>query len=193
MAKKILIITGSPRGNANSTALALKVAEGAESIGAKVDMVDATELDFAVAGCKACDGCKPDKLQCALEDDIADLMAEFPKYDSIIFATPIYFFSFPAQLKIIIDRMYSLMISEGNMTFTPLKKVQFAVVATGAGDDDDSGIEVIREQMGYLEELIEGSTCKFFFRGGCSKRNDMANNADALADAVEFGTKIFAK
>ncbi len=193
MAKKILVITGSPRGNGNTNALVNKVIEGVESAGGKVEVVDATELDCTVPGCLACGGCQPDNLRCVLEDDVSDLVADFPKYDIIVFATPIYFFSFPAQLKIVIDRMQSLLLHESGMIFSPLKRVQFVVVATGGGTEDDSGFEIIKEQMGYLEELIEGSPCKFLFRGGCVNKDDTSKDEAALAGAVEFGAALLAK
>ena len=98
MAKKILVITASPRSNGNSAVLASHIVKGAEASGANVEVVDVTELEHKVAGCMACDGCHPDKLRCVQEDDITDLVADFPNYDTIVLVTPVYFFGFPAQL-----------------------------------------------------------------------------------------------
>ena len=133
MAKKILVITASPRSNGNSAVLASHIVKGAEASGANVEVVDVTELEHKVAGCMACDGCHPDKLRCVQEDDITDLVADFPNYDTIVLVTPVYFFGFPAQLKIVIDRLYSLLLHESGMIFSPLKRIKFAVAAV-AGD-----------------------------------------------------------
>ena len=56
MAKKILVITASPRSNGNSAVLASHIVKGAEASGANVEVVDVTELEHKVAGCMACDG-----------------------------------------------------------------------------------------------------------------------------------------
>lgn len=190
MAKKILVITASPRSNGNSAVLASHIVKGAEASGANVEVVDVTELEHKVAGCMACDGCHPDKLRCVQEDDITDLVADFPNYDTIVLVTPVYFFGFPAQLKIVIDRLYSLLLHESGMIFSPLKRIKFAVAAVAGGNEEDSGWELIKKQMKYLQELIDGLPPKFLFRGNCARRNTVAGDAGFLKEAEEFGSSL---
>ena len=190
MAKKILVITASPRSNGNSAVLASHIVKGAEASGANVEVVDVTELEHKVAGCMACDGCHPDKLRCVQEDDITDLVADFPNYDTIVLVTPVYFFGFPAQLKIVIDRLYSLLLHESGMIFSPLKRIKFAVAAVAGGNEEDSGWELIKKQMKYLQELIDGLPPKFLFRGNCARRDTVAGDAGFLKDAEEFGSSL---
>lgn len=187
MSKKILVITGSPRGNGNTNTVANAIIEGVEKAGGKVDLVDATELECKVIGCSCCNACQPDNLACVLEDDVSDLVADFPKYDVIVFVTPIYFFSFPAQLKVVIDRMYSLLLHEGGQIFSPLKRIQFAVAAVAGGTAEDSGFELVKEQMGYLEDLIECPATKFFFKGECTSKTSAAEDAACVENAEKFG------
>ena len=190
MAKKILVITASPRSNGNSAVLASHIVKGAEASGANVEVVDVTELEHKVAGCMACDGCHPDKLRCVQEDDITDLVADFPNYDTIVLVTPVYFFGFPAQLKIVIDRLYSLLLHESGMIFSPLKRIKFAVAAVAGGNEADSGWELIKKQMKYLQELIDGLPPKFLFRGNCARRDTVAGDAGFLKEAEEFGSSL---
>ena len=190
MAKKILVITASPRSNGNSAVLASHIVKGAEASGANVEVVDVTELEHKVAGCMACDGCHPDKLRCVQEDDITDLVADFPNYDTIVLVTPVYFFGFPAQLKIVIDRLYSLLLHESGMIFSPLKRIKFAVAAVAGGNGEDSGWELIKKQMKYLQELIDGLPPKFLFRGNCARRDTVAGDAGFLKEAEEFGSSL---
>ena len=190
MAKKILVITASPRSNGNSAVLASHIVKGAEASGANVEVVDVTELEHKVAGCMACDGCHPDKLRCVQEDDITDLVADFPNYDTIVLVTPVYFFGFPAQLKIVIDRLYSLLLHESGMIFSPLKRIKFAVAAVAGGNEEDSGWELIKKQMKYLQELIDGMPPKFLFRGNCARRDTVAGDAGFLKEAEEFGSSL---
>ena len=190
MAKKILVITASPRSNGNSAVLASHIVKGAEASGANVEVVDVTELEHKVAGCMACDGCHPDKLRCVQEDDITDLVADFPNYDTIVLVTPVYFFGFPAQLKSVIDRLYSLLLHESGMIFSPLKRIKFAVAAVAGGNEEDSGWELIKKQMKYLQELIDGLPPKFLFRGNCARRDTVAGDAGFLKEAEEFGSSL---
>ena len=190
MAKKILVITASPRSNGNSAVLASHIVKGAEASGANVEVVDVTELEHKVAGCMACDGCHPDKLRCVQEDDITDLVADFPNYDTIVLVTPVYFFGFPAQLKIVIDRLYSLLLHESGMIFSPLKRIKFAVAAVAGGNEEDSGWELIKKQMKYLQELIDGLPPKFLLRGNCARRDTVAGDAGFLKEAEEFGSSL---
>ena len=190
MAKKILVITASPRSNGNSAVLASHIVKGAEASGANVEVVDVTELEHKVAGCMACDGCHPDKLRCVQEDDITGLVADFPNYDTIVLVTPVYFFGFPAQLKIVIDRLYSLLLHESGMIFSPLKRIKFAVAAVAGGNEEDSGWELIKKQMKYLQELIDGLPPKFLFRGNCARRDTVAGDAGFLKEAEEFGSSL---
>lgn len=190
MAKKILVITASPRSNGNSAVLASHIVKGAEASGANMEVVDVTELEHKVAGCMACDGCHPDKLRCVQEDDITDLVADFPNYDTIVLVTPVYFFGFPAQLKIVIDRLYSLLLHESGMIFSPLKRIKFAVAAVAGGNEEDSGWELIKKQMKYLQELIDGLPPKFLFRGNCARRDTVAGDAGFLKEAEEFGSSL---
>jgi len=190
MSKKILVITGSPRGNGNTVTMANCIIEGAENAGGTVELVDVTELECRYIGCKSCNACQPDRLACVIEDEISDLVSEFPRYDTIVLAIPVYFFTFPAQIKVVIDRMYSLLLHEGGQIFSPLKRIQFAVAATAGGDEETSGFEVIKEQMSYLEELIEGVPTKYLFKGNCSTRDDVAKDAAFQAAAKEFGREL---
>ena len=190
MGKKIIFITSSPHAEGNTNTLVYHAAEAAENAGAEVEIVDINELEVKVPGCSACEGCHPDKLQCVIDDDLSDLIAELFRNDVVVFAAPIYFFGLPAQVKMVIDRFYSLMISESGVTFSPLKRVKFAVIATAGGDVDDSGFEVVELQMKYLEEYLETAEVKFLFRGGCNSHTDVANDPAAIAEAQNFGKQL---
>ena len=122
--------------------------------------------------------------------DITDLVADFPNYDTIVLVTPVYFFGFPAQLKIVIDRLYSLLLHESGMIFSPLKRIKFAVAAVAGGNEEDSGWELIKKQMKYLQELIDGLPPKFLFRGNCARRDTVAGDAGFLKEAEEFGSSL---
>jgi multimeric flavodoxin WrbA len=63
-----------------------------------------------MTGCKACDTCYSEGKPCSFDDDFNRIASSIEKADAIIFITPLYWFTFPAQLKAAIDKMYSFII-----------------------------------------------------------------------------------
>ena len=109
MPKKILILSGSPKKNGNTSALVEWFTEGAVSKGAQVELIHAAFLKFKFPGCTSCRSCqKQDAYECVIEDDANFALRKMASADVIVMATPLYFFAASAQLKVIIDRMFSL-------------------------------------------------------------------------------------
>ena len=67
MGKKIVVITGSPRANGNSAAMAAAFVKAAEEKGHEVARFDAAMMN--VGGCRACCGCFKSGKACAFDDD----------------------------------------------------------------------------------------------------------------------------
>ena len=101
--KKILLFLGSPRNNGISHALAGKVAEGAESLGAEI--VTYNLNDEAIKGCQGCNYCRSHD-GCAAKDGLASMYEHIDEVDGIIATFPIYFNAASAQSKKLIDRSY---------------------------------------------------------------------------------------
>ena len=89
-----------------------------------------------------------------------------------------------------IYRLDRLLIHESGMIFSPLKRIKFAVAAVAGGNEEDSGWELIKKQMKYLQELIDGLPPKFLFRGNCARRDTVAGDAGFLKEAEEFGSSL---
>ena len=96
--------------------------EAAKEKKAEVAEIDATALDFKKPGCIGCSKCQQsEKFECSLDDGIAHAVATLPQYDTIVLATPIYWFSYSAQIKMFVDRMFSLIkFGESGDIRTPL-------------------------------------------------------------------------
>lgn len=106
MKKNILVLTGSPRKNGNSSMLADAFTEGAKEAGHEVNVFEAALSN--VSGCTACMACwKKDSTKCAIDDDFTNTLAPLlEKTDVLVFCMPLYFYGFPAQIKAAIDRMF---------------------------------------------------------------------------------------
>ncbi len=135
MGKRIIIVTGSPRRHGNTNLLAAWVASGAGERGAEVKIIDAAQLQYKIHGCTSCMGCQEsESFRCIIKDEVSEIVASIPEYDALVLATPVYFFTYSAQLKAFIDRMYSLYKFKADKILTPTNKLQFALIATAAGD-----------------------------------------------------------
>lgn len=109
MPKKILIISGSPKKNGNTDILIDWFTQGAKVQGAAVTVVRAALLKAKVNGCSSCRVCQTKKeYGCVIRDEISLVLLQMAEADVIVLATPLYFFSASAQLKIVMDRMFSL-------------------------------------------------------------------------------------
>jgi len=155
MAKKILILTGSPRKEGNTATLVEWVSDAAKRAGAKVETIDVAKLEHKVNGCICCMGCqKSEAFECVIDDEIAGALKRIPQAGVIVFATPTYFFGPSAQLKLLLDRMFCLFKfnpADGSFrTVFDAKKPVMAVVASAAGDTNE-GLGMVRETFKHLE------------------------------------------
>lgn len=99
---KILVITGSPHKKGTSALLADEFIRRAREAGNQVDRFDSAFED--VHPCIGCNKCGYGVNPCIFQDAMNKLNPLLLEADVIVFATPIYYWSFPAQLKAVIDR-----------------------------------------------------------------------------------------
>lgn len=108
MSKKIAVITGSPRKGGNSFAMTDSFIQAAESKGHSVTRFDAAMMN--IGGCHACEACFKTGKACAFDDDFNAMAPAILDADVIVFTMPVYWYSIPAQIKGVIDRIYSLVV-----------------------------------------------------------------------------------
>ena len=105
---KIAVITGSPRRNGNSFAMTRAFVEAAEARGHTVQRFDAAFLN--IGGCRACQTCYKRGKACSFDDDFNPIAAALLEADAVVYTMPVYWYSIPAQIKGVIDRIFSLVI-----------------------------------------------------------------------------------
>lgn len=108
MSKKIVVITGSPRKNGNSFAMADAFIQAANGLGHTVSRFDAAFLK--IGGCHACETCYKTGKPCSFDDDFNVIAPAILEADAVVFAMPVYWYSIPGQIKNVIDRLYSLVV-----------------------------------------------------------------------------------
>ena len=109
MSKKIVVITGSPRKNGNSFAMTEAFIKAAEEKGHRVTRFDAAMMN--VGGCHACETCYKTGKACSFEDDFNTMAPAILEADAVVFTMPVYWYSIPAQVKAVIDKLYSFCVA----------------------------------------------------------------------------------
>ena len=101
MAKKVLVLTGSPRQLGNSALLADAYIQGVKAAGHTVQVIDAAHSDIhPCTGCIHCGYEGP----CVQKDDMEIIRTQLLGADMVVFVTPLYYYGMSAQLKTLIDR-----------------------------------------------------------------------------------------
>lgn len=129
----ILILKGSPHEHGNSAALADRLQFAAEAEGASVESVFLHGLD--IRPCNGCGACRESGV-CVVKDDMQGLYPKLKAADTVVFASPIYWFTYTAQLKTCIDRFYALWSNDHE--FFEHKAVAL-LLTYGNGDPFSSG------------------------------------------------------
>jgi multimeric flavodoxin WrbA len=117
MSENILILNGSPRKKGNTAYLIERLIEGIRE-NHPAAAVEVVNLHTSKIGpCRACDACRKEGREgqfCAFQDDMAPLYGKVLQADSIVFASPIYWFTVSAQMKLFIDRLYGLWLEKNH-------------------------------------------------------------------------------
>ena len=102
---KIVVLTGSPRKNSNTSYMADRFIAGATEAGHEVFKFDCARSD--VSGCIGCNHCNMNG-PCIYDDDFSKLRPKLIEADLVAFVSPMYYFGFSSQIKRVIDRFYAI-------------------------------------------------------------------------------------
>ncbi|MFA6079613.1 MAG: flavodoxin family protein [Candidatus Omnitrophota bacterium] len=187
--KKVLILSGSPKKDGNTAILVRWFSEGAASKGAVLDTVETAFLKYKSTGCTSCRSCqKIDDYRCVIKDEATPVLARMVDRDVIVVASPLYFFSASAQIKLIFDRFFSLYKwdnSAGTMK-TPLKGKTLAVIASAY---EDVGLDAL-ERPFIITADYTGMKYESFLVPNAGESGDIGDKKDIREKAIAFGEKI---
>ncbi|MFH1414611.1 MAG: flavodoxin family protein [Elusimicrobiota bacterium] len=189
---KILVINGSPKKDGNSSLLVEWFTEGARSQGAIVETIRAVSLTYRSNGCTSCRQCqKLPGYGCVIEDDAKSVLEAMLKADIIVMATPLYFFSASAQIKIIFDRMFSLFKWNNDAgTFeTPLKGKTFVLIASAYEELGMDALEIPFE----LTAAYSGMRFKSLLVPNAGVSGNLKGRSDIRQKAIDFGRDVSLK
>ena len=185
MSISILAIHGSPRKNGNSIYLAHQALEAAEKRRAHVQQVYLDDLN--IKPCKGCDACRKGiKGHCIIKDDMQKLYEKVIKSDILLLSSPVYWFTYSAQLKLFFDRLYAVQTE----TLSALKDKKVGIILT-FGDVDPfvsgaaNAVRSLQDAFNYTGTEIVGIAC-----GSAGAAGDARKNKELVRQARELGKKL---
>jgi multimeric flavodoxin WrbA len=187
-----MFICGSPRDNGNTLTVVDWVASAAKEVGASVEIIRADRVVFKERGCIACMGCqKSEHYRCVIKDEASSVVARFPEQDAIIFASPVYFMGLSGQIKLLIDRMYSLfkITPDGKEILHPMENVSFSLIATAAGAPDH-GLNLVLTHVKTIAGFFGKELKTFSVPHAPIKPGAIVSNSEILEAALTFGKNL---
>ena len=182
MAKKIVILNGSPRRNGNTSALVRRFTEGAESVGHTVTEFFLDKMD--IHGCKGCFGGHSSRAcPCVQKDDMDQIYPAVRDCDVIVLATPLYYWNMSGQLRTAVDRLFALEEGDGNL----LRGHDRAGVLLMAAEGND-----FADVLTYYDHLMQHLKWKnlgHVLAGGNGDVGDIAGKSE-LEQAYALGSSI---
>lgn len=181
MSKNILVLTGSPRARSNSDRMADAFIKGAEAAGHTVTKYKTAEKK--IGGCRACNQCYSKGKACVFDDDFNKLAPLMEDADVVVLVTPLYWFSFPAQIKAAIDRFHAM-----TMAKRPIQGKECVLMVSAADSDIQvfGGIQRSYELIAqYLNWKDRGQLyAKNVYEPGDIEKTDLLKRAEELGSIV---------
>ena len=190
MPMKVLGLAGSARRGGNTETLLDWCLGAARDAGAVVVKYSLCDLDLH--GCRACDACRHTGV-CIQKDDMELLYPHLRTVDSIVIASPIYFYGVTAQAKALIDRAQALwsrkyiLQKKGEWRENTDRLGFFVSVAATKGEKVFDGAVLT---VKYFYDAIGFGYGGALLVKGIDKRGEMAKDGDKLSQAEEFGRRI---
>lgn len=122
MSKQVLVLVGSPRKKGNTDWLADEFIRGAQEAGHGVEKIYLK--DQKINGCLGCGACQRNGGSCVQKDDMGDIYEKWLAADVVVLASPVYFYTWSAQMKTVLDRTFAM---EQNV-----KGTDFYLISAGA-------------------------------------------------------------
>lgn len=178
---KVLAICASPRKGGNSDVLCDQFLKGAAEGGNLTKKINLAEK--RISPCVACYGCTKSHC-CVKKDDMEGILQELIDADVIVLATPVYFYSMDAQMKMMIDRCLP--------RYREIKDKEFYYIITAADPEHSAADETIAGLRGYLRCLPGAKEKGIVFGTGTWDKGDVFRHP-AFEKAYEMGRTMGGK
>jgi multimeric flavodoxin WrbA len=178
MGKNIVVLSGSPRKDGNTDKLTAAFIEGAESAGNAVTCF--RPADMNIGGCRGCGHCFKETGVCVQKDDMPQILDALRKADTLVLASPVYYFGVTAQLKLAIDRTYATLKEK-----LPVKQAALLLTCGANTDVTDPSVAMFRRILALQKWAEAGIIVAPKLHG-----KDEINGREELEQAKKLGREI---
>ena len=178
--KSILILTASGRNGSNSSIMAEVFAATAESRGHEVKIVNV--IDYNIKPCTGCGYCYEKGKPCIEDDDFNKLAPLIIAADVIVFACPVYWYNFPAQTKLVIDKFISFTYGR-----IPLRGKKAALLTCAEDNNKKRVFEAISLSYDKMVSFMNWSSIGKVMQEGVNEAGDIKNTR-AIKDVENLVT-----
>lgn len=178
MAKKVLILSSSPRRGGNSDLLCDRFLEGARKAGLEVEKIFLK--DKKINYCMGCNRCYNGEHPCPQQDDAAEVVGKMVDADVIVMASPVYFYTVCGQMKTLIDRACARYTEMND------KEFYFILTAARAEHRDDAAHGGV---LPGLPRLPRRATEKGVVYGVGAWHAGEIKSSPAMQEAYELGLR----
>lgn len=178
---KITVITGSPRRHGNSFAMTEAFIKEAEHCGHEVKRFDAAFMK--VGGCHACMTCYKTGKACSFNEEFDNIASSILDSDAIVFTMPVYWYSIPAQVKGVIDCLFSLVVGGKDVAGKKWGLI------TCCEEDDPAVMDGVRIAMERTAALLKWELVGEVLIPGVLNEGEI-KNTDGCKQAAELAYKF---
>lgn len=141
--------------------------------------------NMRMEGCRGCGVCQRKDNCCVIQDDMQKLYPLFAACDTLVMASPLYFWTITARLKSFVERLYAISVKDEY----PAKET---VLLMTAGDNNK---DTFNQALGYfhiISGVLGGREAGTYLAGGCTGCEKPARNIDSvhLENACEMGLEL---
>lgn len=178
MGKKVFILSGSPRKGGNSDLLCDEFMKGAVEAGNEVEKIRVAEKNIGYY--RACYACKGTGV-CVIKEDMAEVLQKMIDADVLVFASPVYFYSIDAQLKVLIDRTVARWLE--------VKNKEFYYIMTAADNEKEAMETTLACFRGYADCVNGAKEMGVIYGTGVYEKGKI-KNSKCMKETYEMGRTI---
>jgi len=185
---KITTLLGSAKKKGNTATVLGWVEDELQAAGHTVERVYLNNK--SINGCMGCAKCREhaDKIACIQKDDAQGIMETMMSSDVVLYASPLYFWGFTAQIKALIDRGYALVTNYHQPNQTSLMKgKRVGLLATGGGSFENNA-EAMFTAFDRIVGFLMAEKAGELYIGACTVPDKMP--ADVKDKAVELARSL---
>lgn len=138
-----------------------------------------------MAGCRGCGACQRNGNHCAVQDDMQQLYPLFAACDTLVMASPLYFWTITARLKSFIERLYAISVEDKY----PQKET---VLLMTAGDNNEHTFDQALSYFHIISGVLGGKEAGTYLAGDCTGCENIARQIapEHLEKAYKMGLEL---